>query len=1355
MNSPNRPAWARRGVTASLLVALTMSSLGKIDSVRGAAAEEPRRCALLMQEHKFALAQAACSALVQLLEAQSGPDSIEVAVALETVADANAALRRFADAVPFYQRALPIRESKNGARSMEAASVLQRMAFAYVEQGQYEPAEPLLWRWVDIADPSPLPVHQKLFVQLVANAQSAIKENLPARAALLLQGAVALSDRNGGPDQPRVRIALTTLGEIYESQGDFPQAEKLFERALDIVTKTPHADRQELSICLFSLAGVLRKEHKPARAEELYRRAITVTHAMPGTVEAAYVQTRLCVLLQEQQRYTDAELPCRTAVTRWEQRVERGQGAKADHDRALQSRANLAMLLSNQRRYEEAEKVFLRLLADAKRTESTETPVYMSNLAGLYKAQTKYDRAEKLYKEAVELAEVLHDQDTAAICHNNLAGLKAQQSDYPAAKQHAVRALEIFRSIVPLNQVKIAHQLSVLGQIDVQQGVFDEAENLLREALVLQEKELGPDHFEVAQTRNGLAVLYKNQGNYVSAEAEYWHALTIYMRAAEPNPVEAARVLSNLAVLLSDAGQPARAESLARQALDLRLDALGKNHPDYADSLNTMAHIYHVQGDYAQALALYQQALQLAEQAKVVDSIQIANYENNLAAVLQDSGKFAQAEAAYEHTLAINQRRLGPDHPAVAESYINLGSVSVEQGELTKAAARFQKALDILSKKYPKGHPTVAIALNNLGLVYSRQGDLQRAEPLFGRALTMIKSSLGAAHPSLSNSLNNLAMLQLARGQLMAGLDTLHQSIAIQDNGLRAVVSEPRALALLSLQRGNEDLAYGLLLEHEQQPEVARLAMALTLLRKGRSLEVGSWASQAVAQSLTSPEQRRRFKDWQAARQQRERLLFLGPASTDPAAHEKQLRELELRAAQLEHELTVDSSFVGRPQPPELDQAVARVAKQLPPGSVLLEVVQASPINAAATGGTRIRGEPEYVALLLKADESVSVTRLGPLTAIDQKVAEALTQLSVPTSTPEKSLNQLYGQVFARLDGALKGTSQIYLSLDGSLNLLPWDALYDGTSYLIDRYEFHYVSSGRDLLRLPRPAASGPPLILADPDYGTVSHKESSKSPPGGLYALMQRLEPLQWAPIEAKEIGTLLGVSPRLHKEASEQTLRTAPTPSVLHIATHGVFLVDDNPISSSLPSRNRAIVALDPPRQDSAIVSLLGGSIRDPLNRSALALAGAAHAARSHDTTTDGVLTADEVRTLKLWGTELVTLSACETARGTVAVGQGVYGLRRAFLIAGAEALVSSLWAVADEETSLLMTAYYRRLVNGRPRISALRDAMLEVKGCKKHPHYWAPFIAIGRDAPLSLAAHHRKVELQGCAGSAKPAP
>jgi CHAT domain-containing protein len=206
--------------------------------------------------------------------------------------------------------------------------------------------------------------------------------------------------------------------------------------------------------------------------------------------------------------------------------------------------------------------------------------------------------------------------------------------------------------------------------------------------------------------------------------------------------------------------------------------------------------------------------------------------------------------------------------------------------------------------------------------------------------------------------------------------------------------------------------------------------------------------------------------------------------------------------------------------------------------------------------------------------------------------------------------------------------------------------------------------------------------------------------------------------------------------KQATEPALRHAHAPQLIHLATHGIFFTEEAPEELPTQVAARGLAPLfNQARAPEVTVQVLDSKPDDFASRSALIFAGASNAQRSVAADQDGVISEEEVRALNLWGTELVVLSACDTGRAAVQAGQGVYGLRRAFFVAGAETLVTSLWQVADRETGELMKSFYEKLLKeGQPRLGALQEAMKEVRRTRPHPYYWAPFIAIGRDAPLS---------------------
>lgn len=225
---------------------------------------------------------------------------------------------------------------------------------------------------------------------------------------------------------------------------------------------------------------------------------------------------------------------------------------------------------------------------------------------------------------------------------------------------------------------------------------------------------------------------------------------------------------------------------------------------------------------------------------------------------------------------------------------------------------------------------------------------------------------------------------------------------------------------------------------------------------------------------------------------------------------------------------------------------------------------------------------------------------------------------------------------------------------------------------------------------------------------------------------------PLPATRTEGKSVAALLETSPVLGGEAREGLLKRHRAPRVLHIATHGFFLDIDE--GSGAGARGTLDAGGRVDAEDARDVT----KMENPLFRSGLALAGANAWLKGHQLPADaedGLLTAADVSGLDLHGTELVVLSACETGLGQVHTGEGVFGLRRAFVLAGARTLVMSLWEIPDDETAQLMEGFYRRVLAGLPRASALREAQLELRTTRPEPFYWGAFICEGDPGPLSL--------------------
>ena len=204
---------------------------------------------------------------------------------------------------------------------------------------------------------------------------------------------------------------------------------------------------------------------------------------------------------------------------------------------------------------------------------------------------------------------------------------------------------------------------------------------------------------------------------------------------------------------------------------------------------------------------------------------------------------------------------------------------------------------------------------------------------------------------------------------------------------------------------------------------------------------------------------------------------------------------------------------------------------------------------------------------------------------------------------------------------------------------------------------------------------------------------------------------------LQKRGFKTALQTGPAATEETFKQLGRTESSPRILHLATHGYFFPDPKVKSDSRQAMDGSSPVF---------------KISDhPMIRSGLILAGANHAWKTGKplgNREDGVLTAYEISQLDLRNTELVVLSACETGLGQIEGNEGVYGLQRAFKIAGAKNLIMSLWQVPDNQTLELMTYFYQKLLLEKmPVRQALRAAQAEMRRQRYEPFYWAGFVVV----------------------------
>ncbi len=618
--------------------------------------------------------------------------------------------------------------------------------------------------------------------------------------------------------------------------------------------------------------------------------------------------------------------------------------------------------------------------------------------------------------------------------------------------------------------------------------------------------------------------------------------------------------------------------------------------------------------------------------------------------------------------------------------------------------------------------------LNREANELSKQGKYREAIPLAERALAIRKRLLGEEHPHVATSINNLAFLYSRQGRYTEAVKFFSQGLELEEINLERNLiagSESQKRNYLKTVSGTTDSIISLHLDSARNNSAAaRLALTTILQRKGRILDFMSNSQQILRRSLDSQSQAL-LDDLNKVRTEIANLYYKPPQKNNLQQYRQQLATLQERAKELENKISRRSAeFRTQSQPVTLEA----IQKLIPRDAVLVELVKYYPYNAK--DGKWLA--PRYAAYILRSQGEPQGIDLGEANTIEQALIDFRAYLEDSGTPIDKQLKpsarQLNKLLMQPVLQHLGNTKTILLSPDSNLNLIPFEALVDeNNSYLVENYRFTYLTSGRDLLRLANKYPSEqPPVVLADPIFNReaqiVAIQNNLRS--GGDLSKME-FPPLPDTEVEAEEIKKLLPEATILTRSrASEQFVKQVNSPKILHIATHGFFLSDP----SSLERERGRVGEWERGRggQNFALSE-------NPLLLSGLVLAG--FKVGSSGGEDDGVLTALEATSIDLVGTKLVVLSACDTGRGldlrAAGVGDGVYGLRRAFVIAGAESQLISLWKVEDYATKELIVDYYENLTQKRQgRSQALRQVQLEMLQNQEyqHPYYWASFVLSG---------------------------
>lgn len=1001
--------------------------------------------------------------------------------------------------------------------------------------------------------------------------------------------------------------------------------------------------------------------------------------------------------------------------------------ASSDPTNVAAALDGLGAALTGAGHFDEALRVLERSLTLKEQRLGRDDPAIartLEDIGWVLQRRGAYDQSSQPVRRAVAIREA------ADATHPALAralGLLVDQlwfeGDLLGSRTAAARAVSIAEATLRADHPTLASSLRDLASTLGDLGDLDASLQLKTRAFAMAERNFGPRHHVTAEYLNGLGLSELRHGDYPAARRHLQEAVTILERRYGPYHEYVATSLSVLALVNARIGDyPASQRDLER-AVAIHARVGGPNHPFVALALT------------------------------------------ELATVNIEEGRPRQAQALLGRALAIREKNLGPDHRDVARTLADLASTNAALGRLTRAQALATRALGIWERLDTPDAPEFATVLALYADLQARRGDHAAARGYYTRALAIRAKVFGESNPLYAEAQVGLATALAHLGDGTA-LGAAAQAEARGRNHLRLMLRslpERQALQYAAARPRGLDLILSL-----ASATPAAGPEAVDGLIRSRALVLDEIAARRSAGRAGDDDADGARTAMTSAQQRLANLLVRGPGSM-PLAQYGSLVESARQEGEAAEQTLAERSADFRTERGRAQLGAEQVVAALPADSALVSIARydRTPLVATDSRSTPARSTraapriiPSYIAFVIRPGQPMATVPLGTVQAIDTLVSQwridvAAETIPVSRTAPESARTSrpsglaLRRRIWDRLAVHIGDARRVFVVPDGSLSLVPFAALPIGQrSYLIERGPvIHYLSAERDMV--PTVVTRSPTGLLAlggaSFDDRTVFRAGSRPSvsvtttpgrrivrgtslPCGGLQSVA--FEPLVGTRQEVRDLSALwpaeAGPSQVLiGRDASEAALkRDAPGHRVLHLATHGFFLGGE---CASAPSGTRGVGGLTS-----------AGARRpaeNPLLLSGLALAGANRRASAGPDEDDGILTAEEVASLDLSSVEWAVLSACDTGVGEIRAGEGVFGLRRAFQVAGARTVVMSLWSVDDQATRAWMrTLYEGRFLRQLSTADAVHEASLSMlrerrsRGLSPHPFYWAAFVAAG---------------------------
>lgn len=888
-------------------------------------------------------------------------------------------------------------------------------------------------------------------------------------------------------------------------------------------------------------------------------------------------------------------------------------------------------------------------------------------------------KAKKTLLNALHLSEKKDiEKSILALLYNNIGSLMSTLGEQEPALENFYKALQIKESIQGYNEFDISTTINNIALLKIRMGNFQEAIPLFERSLSISERLNGRDHPETALAINNLALGYAAAGDYIAANKHFKEAVSIYESNLGSTHIQLISAKNNFAMNLFKLGKISDAMEILEECLAKIKDKQGEQNREFQNTLNNLSGIYCEIGDYEKSIKLNKDSYEICLKIYGLNHPETAQSASNIAVSYSRIAEYAKALEFDNLAFSIRNDVLGPLHPSTAISLNNIGFGFLASNP-KKAEEYIQKSLDIYKKIGMDFHEQAAAPYCNLGIASLNMGEYEKAANYYLTGIEILDNKLGKESPQTIELVSDLANIYYLDSNIELAKKYRLLSLENETSHFQKLLNMDER-AKMSWQAKYS--SYGILPCLLSPSEVANLLIT----RKGVVLDsiLEDWS---LARSSSSGSEL--IQELTMLKSQISNLFFI-----DSVISRKKIDELALRATEIERQLSKFSSAAGRTRQSS-NLKLENVIPAISEGHAILDFLKFEDLKLPA------EKQSCYGVVILTHQNEPQFVRIENLDEINTSI-DLIRQsiVSGDTSGFNESARVLSDKLWLPIANKLPSEiHSLHIAPEGKLNFLSFAALLDSSEkFLGEKFDVSYIGSARDLVRETSTTHSRSVRIFANPifDYASQTSQDAKyafRSTEIDVFGQVQ-LPPLPGTLAESSEIQKVAASSgwdlqTFTGEQADEATLRQTKKPGILHLATHGFYLNSFMPSMDAARGMSVAGIQKPFPAQQKGV---------DPMRASGIALTGAQSTLRSWaerkapDPEKDGILTAEEVAALDLQGTWLVSLSACETGVGEARSGEGVLGLRRSFMMAGAENLLMTLWPVSDQTTSEIMADFYR---------------------------------------------------------------